>query len=451
CILFNSFGCDSALPRPRPERIEHLPSTTWRNPPMRRLAPRGFDTLRAFARSTQVGTGSQNAAATGFRSWLSSNAATSPPTATGGAGRAGASSESGGSTWSPLSAVMFIPSLVCGCLAYWQFERMKWKEELIGRRRGIAEAEAEEVFSRDKPLLEYDKVKVQGRFLPEYSLFVGPRPRSLPGSGIQPGYIVITPMISTDRKGVVLVNRGWVPAAWKEEAEARAAAKLQEARAANAKEEPPATATTATTAATATTRSWWSWLGFGSSSRGSQTSSAESQPTVAVKVVPEPDLVVGVIQLDEKPSNFMPENKPESDEFHFIQREAMTRVLGLPSDTPLVMAISTDPAAVQAVHKRSPLNEARSAASAAAAAAATAGADIGDAGPTYPAPKHVSDLLRFSTMPGDHLNYALIWATLCIALAFMARTAITKPLRGPRIVEAPGNSARDAWKASQAN
>ncbi|GIL55343.1 hypothetical protein Vafri_10892 [Volvox africanus] len=419
---------------------------------MRRLALTGLGALRAFGRSTQFGycTGSQNAAATGFRSWLSTNAATSPPAATGGAGRAGASSESGGSSWSPISAVMFIPSVVCGCLAYWQFERMKWKAELIRLRGGIAEAEAEDIFSRNKPLHEYDKVKVQGRFLHEYSLFVGPRPRSLPGSGIQPGYIVITPMISTDRKGVVLVNRGWVPVAWKEEAEARAAAKLQEARAANAKEKPAATTLTATTAATATTRSWWSWLGFGSSNRGSKTSSAESQPTVAVKVVPEPDVVVGVIQLDEQPSNFMPDNKPEADEFHFIQREAMTRVLGLPPDTPLVMAISTDPAAVQAVQKRSPLEEARSAAT--AAAAATVGADTGDTiGPTYPAPKHVSDLLRFSTMPGDHLNYALIWTTLCIALTLMARTAITKPLRGPRIVEAPGNNARDAWKASQAN
>ncbi|GIL88357.1 hypothetical protein Vretimale_15019 [Volvox reticuliferus] len=417
---------------------------------MRRLAPRWLSSWSVFARSTQSGScACQNAAAPGFRSWLSTNAATSPAAA-GGTGRAGAASESGGSPWSPLSAVMFIPSVVCGCLAYWQYERMKWKEELIRLRQGIAQAEARELFSRDKPLLEYDKVKVQGRFLHEYSLFVGPRPRSLPGSGIQPGYIVITPMISKDRKGVLLVNRGWVPTAWKEEAEAKAAAKLREAAATTPKEKSAATATaTATTVATTTTRSWWSWLGSGGSNRSTQPSPTEPQPTPEVKVVPEPDVVVGVIQFDEQPSNFMPDNKPEADEFHFIQREAMTRVLGLPPDTPLVMAISTDPAAVQAVQKRSPLEEARSAA--ATAAAAANGIEIDDSGPTYPAPKHVSDLVRFSTMPGDHLNYALIWATLCISLALMARTAVTKPLRGPRIVEAPGTSARDAWKASQAN
>ncbi|EFJ39905.1 hypothetical protein VOLCADRAFT_100411 [Volvox carteri f. nagariensis] len=394
----------------------------------------------------------------------------------GSAGRAGTAGSSGDSAWSPFSAVMFIPSVVCGCLAYWQYERMKWKEELIRLRAGISDAEARDIFAdRDRdqqqPLKEYDKVLVRGRFLHEYSLYVGPRPRrfailnpdfslvcSVPESGIQAGYLVVTPMVSADRKGVVLVNRGWVPKTWKEEAEAKAAAKLRASteeaeRKAPAPAATPPTATHSPTAAAG--RSWWrSWFGGG---RGKSTAQSEPQPAQPQppKVVPEPEVVVGVIQYDEQPSSFMPANRAEVEEFHFIQRETMARALGLPPDTPLVMAVSTDPAASQAVQKRSPLAEARSAAAAAAAAAGpAAGSDAPtspSAAPDYPLPKYVSDLLRFSTMPGDHRNYALIWGTLCVVLAAMARTAVIKPLRGPRIVDGPGGSARDAWKASQAN
>ncbi|GLC62194.1 hypothetical protein PLESTB_001853900 [Pleodorina starrii] len=418
---------------------------------MRRLASRGLGALGAVAQSTQASncSSSANAFPGAVRRWWANAAASA--TATGGAGRAGAASDSGGSGWSPFSVVMFIPSAVCGCLAYWQYERMKWKNELIALRQGIAEAEARDLFDLDEPPREYDKVQVRGRLLDEYSLFVGPRPRSVPGSGIQPGYIVVTPMLCSDRKGVVLVNRGWVPTSWKEEKEAAAAAKAREAAAQAAKEKEAAAAAAATAAsaqpAAATgSRSWWGWFTGGGGGNAQpppqQQEPPQPQATRQAAAVPEPEVVVGVIQFDEQPSQFMPDNRPEADEFHFIQREHMARVLGLPPDTPLIMALSTDPTAVQVVQKRSPLEEARSAASSSSGAAAT---------PTYPAPKHVADLVRFTTMPGDHLNYALIWAALCVTLAVMGRTAVTKPLRGPRIVEEPGSSARDAWKASQAN
>jgi hypothetical protein len=41
-------------------------------------------------------------------------------------------------------------------------------------------------------------------------------------------------------------------------------------------------------------------------------------------------------------------------------------------------------------------------------------------------------------MPADHRNYGLIWATLTVVLAAMARSAVLKPPRGPRIVEQVG-------------
>lgn len=35
-------------------------------------------------------------------------------------------------------------------------------------------------------------------------------------------YVLVTPMVDEERGGAVLVNRGWVPAAWKTDAQLRA-------------------------------------------------------------------------------------------------------------------------------------------------------------------------------------------------------------------------------------
>ncbi len=116
-------------------------------------------------------------------------------------------------------------------------------------------------------------------------------------------------------------------------------------------------------------------------------------------------------------------------------RNPQAQALGLPPSTPLLMALSTDPGAATPMAKRSPLEEAR--------------APSPDA-PAFPIPKHVDDLTRFTTMPADHRNYALVWVTLCVALGLMARQAVVKPPRGPRIVDVD-DTAREAWKASQAS
>ncbi len=109
----------------------------------------------------------------------------------------------------PMSAVMFVPSLVCGCLAYWQYERMEWKvrgpfvlgarfcevprpdpqtlsvtldltpppqESLIKQRSEGLMGEAKDVFGAAE-LQEYDKVSATGVFLDNKSVFIGPRPR----------------------------------------------------------------------------------------------------------------------------------------------------------------------------------------------------------------------------------------------------------------------------------
>lgn len=50
------------------------------------------------------------------------------------------------------------------------------QEELIATRERVATSEPVDIFSLEQPA-DYDKVSVTGRFLHEYSLYVGPRPR----------------------------------------------------------------------------------------------------------------------------------------------------------------------------------------------------------------------------------------------------------------------------------
>ncbi len=128
------------------------------------------------------------------------------------------------------------------------------------------------------------------------------------------------------------MNRGWVPTAWKEQAEAAAAVKIrQNAEAAQAKEaaaaavSKPASAATAAAAAAPASSGWWGWrwlTGGGGKGPVAEQAAPPAQQ-VAAREIPEPDVVVGVIQYDEQPSQFMPDNKPESEEFHFVQREAL--------------------------------------------------------------------------------------------------------------------------------
>ncbi|GFR45969.1 hypothetical protein Agub_g7440, partial [Astrephomene gubernaculifera] len=299
---------------------------------MRRLAQVGWAALTASARRASPVSSSINPE---LRR-RATNAAT--------AAADGAAAESNGAPgWSPMSAVMFIPSAVCGCLAYWQYERMQWKESLIQRRQSIADQQPRDIFSyegEEEPQ-EYDKVSVAGRFLHEYSLFVGPRPRSVPGQGILPGYLVVTPMLGEDRKGVVLVNRGWVPAEWKTEAQAAAAATIRERQERERAEQEARAKAIAEAAAPPASKSWWRRATKPPSARQEQ--APPQQP--AKPQQQEREVVVGVIQPDETPTQFMPENDADAEEFHYIQRESMARSLGLPADTPLVMVISSDPAA----------------------------------------------------------------------------------------------------------
>ncbi|KAG2493510.1 hypothetical protein HYH03_008326 [Edaphochlamys debaryana] len=340
--------------------------------------------------------------------------------------------------WSPAAAVMFLPSAVCGYLAYWQYERMRWKEGLITDRERMADAPPLDLMAPDYEPKDYDKVFVRGRYLDEYSVYVGPRPRSVPGQGIQSGYLVVSPLRTEDKKGVALVNRGWAPAAWKE-AHAAEGARVLAARQAQRQAAEAAAAAEASSSQPAAAKSGGGWFGWGRSP-------APAQPPAASQPPPSPVVdVVGVVQPDEASNQFMPGNREEEDEFHSLQRGALARAMGLPHDTPLVTLVTTAASASVPTQPTSPLQQSRG------LDPSGPGPDGPDEGPSYPQPKHSADLVRFTTMPIDHRNYALIWGSLCVLLAGMARQVVTSPSRGLRMVQGSGETAREAWSSSRAS
>ena len=91
-------------------------------------------------------------------------------------------------------------------------------------------------------------------------------------------YQLITPLHSRQFEKPVLVNRGWVPATWRSDAEFR--------------------------------QHW-------ESERGDATLQA-------------------VTRISEDPSSFVPQNNPKTGEWFWIDVPAMAASLDLPSDTPLV-------------------------------------------------------------------------------------------------------------------
>lgn len=270
-----------------------------------------------------------------------------------------------------MAMVLFIPSVVCGFMAYWQYQRMEWKDSLIKLRGAMLEADARSIFSEGE-IQEYEKVTVSGVFLHDKTIFVGPRPRSIPGAGIQSGYLLVTPLYDAARKGTVMVNRGWVPRSWEGDIEAL----------------------------------------------------RKTSPDVAS--------ITGVVQPSEKPSAVVPDNVPDKLEFHWFDVPALARSCGLPPDTPLIQVVSDSPSTAQQMRRESPMEATRN-----------RPLQDGYSPPQFPIPKNTSDLVKFATMPTDHMMYAATWAALCVTLGFMARQAVFFPSKRRRII----GDSRQAWKS----
>jgi surfeit locus 1 family protein len=124
------------------------------------------------------------------------------------------------SEWSTNSklALLTLPAITFG-LGTWQVFRLREKEEMIAKREHRINADVVELpsslqFNDDELValskeLEYRRVHLRGKFLPDSDMHLTPRVNA----DHQNGFQVITPLRRESDGAVVLVNRGWMPTA----------------------------------------------------------------------------------------------------------------------------------------------------------------------------------------------------------------------------------------------
>jgi surfeit locus 1 family protein len=121
------------------------------------------------------------------------------------------------------AAAVGVTFAVLVSLGTWQLQRLSWKEALISRVEARVDAGAEPLPhpttwpALDALAIEYQPVRLAGRFdhSREVHVFIAlGQPRGPLGGQ---GYFVVTPLM-LDEGQVVFVNRGFVPAAFKDPA-----------------------------------------------------------------------------------------------------------------------------------------------------------------------------------------------------------------------------------------
>ena len=105
-----------------------------------------------------------------------------------------------------ITLISIIASLICLSLSVWQIKRLKWKEDLINNLENAYNADAININELSGNLLnfKFKKVFLEGYFVNEKSMFLGPRVNKE-----QVGYNLITPFSLKDDR-YILINRGWL-------------------------------------------------------------------------------------------------------------------------------------------------------------------------------------------------------------------------------------------------
>ena len=102
--------------------------------------------------------------------------------------------------------VSIIISLICFSLSIWQVKRLNWKEDLISNIEKAYNSDSINinVLSGDLRNFKFKNVYLEGTFINEKSMFLGPRVNK-----DQVGYHLITPFLLKDGR-YILTNRGWL-------------------------------------------------------------------------------------------------------------------------------------------------------------------------------------------------------------------------------------------------
>ncbi|VAI08716.1 unnamed protein product [Triticum turgidum subsp. durum] len=243
--------------------------------------------------------------------------------------------------------------------------------------------------SSDPAVLEFRKIVCEGDFDTEKSVFLGPRSRSISGV-TENGYYVITPLIPRPTEpgslqSPILVNRGWIPRAWRDKSmqDQQDLGETLDVKEADKKTNEKGT--------------WWKfWSKKPESSpeviySPNQIHKIDASYFVQIeKPVKPPVRVIGVIRGSEKPSIFVPPNEPSNGQWFYVDVPMIARACGLPENTVYI----------------EDMNE-----------------DISASNP-YPLPKDANALIHHSVMPDDHLKYTFTWYTLSAAVTYMAAKRI---------------------------
>ena len=102
--------------------------------------------------------------------------------------------------------VSIIISLICFSLSIWQVKRLEWKKNLISNIEKAYNSDSINInaLSGDLRNFKFKNVYLEGTFINEKSMFLGPRVNK-----DQVGYHLITPFLLKDGR-YILTNRGWL-------------------------------------------------------------------------------------------------------------------------------------------------------------------------------------------------------------------------------------------------
>lgn len=271
---------------------------------------------------------------------------------------------------SPKSLMFFgVPIAVTFSLGVWQVRRLKRKVRLIEEREKRLAAQpldATELFESTADL-DHRRVEVSGRFLHGLEMVVGPRsaPKDLPTPVLQwggsSGLQVITPL-EMDDGHIILVNRGWIPQRLEDPTKRPGAAV-----------------------------SPYAFL-----MRIDDSTAMEDYEDGAAVTSSRKTFNAVVRGCDEK-NRFTPDNKPEKDEWYYVDPPVMMQAAGLgDADSKAVVIELLKP--------------------------------LPNSG--WPHPRRYEEFLEFRIPPSTHVTYATTWFCLSAALALLTRNRFRQPARG---------------------